>query len=387
MPHHGHDAHPSPNGLGAHASLSDATAAAERLLSQLNAAEQITTALPSNGEGTGEEAPHLETYTAADLMSMDFPEPVWAVPGLVCEGVNLLAGAPKVGKSWLSLGLGIAVASGGKALGSIDVSPGPVLYLALEDTARRLQSRLSRVLAGTPAPEQLAFATQAPPLPQGGDDYIAAWLDRRPGARMVIIDVFAKLRGSPPAGLSAYEADYRAVSAVKRLADTYQVAVVLVHHTRKTGGGGGDFLEEVSGTNGLAGAADATLVLKRSRGKADAELCVTGRDVDESEYAMEFVADIGAWHLLDGPAQEYTVTDTQAAILRYLREHDDGRTPKRISTDLELAAGTVKSALNRLSSERGLLTTDGNGRYFAAATSSESTPESAFEALPIIADP
>jgi hypothetical protein len=316
----------------------------------------------------GEPVPLPETLSAADLVGMDFPEPVWAVPGLICEGVNLLAGAPKVGKSWLSLGIGVAVAAGRPALGKITPTPGPVLYLALEDTHRRLKSRLLKVLDGAPAPAGLAVATHLPTLPQGGAEYIGAWLEANPGARLVIIDVFAKFRGSPPAGLSAYEADYRAVSAVKRLADHYAVAVVLVHHTRKMAGE--DFLAEVSGTNGLAGAADATLVLKRSRGTADAVLHVTGRDVDESEHAMAFDATTGTWGLLDGPAVDHTVTDTRAAILAHLREHGS-TTPKALADATGIKPNTVKVNLKRMAeASPPQVLNDGKGLYSAP----ESTP-------------
>src|SRR4051794_35919991 len=86
-------------------------------------------------------------WTASELMAMNFPEPRWAIPGLVAEGVTLLAGAPKVGKSWLALNTSPAVAAGGKALGKVDVESGDVLYLALEDNPRRLRSRLEKVLA------------------------------------------------------------------------------------------------------------------------------------------------------------------------------------------------------------------------------------------------
>lgn len=93
-------------------------------------------------------------WTDAELMAVDFPEPRWAVPGLLCEGLNLLAGAPKLGKSWLSLGLGAAIANGEPALDTIEVERGPVLYCALEDTGRRLQRRRRQMLsAGSrPAP-------------------------------------------------------------------------------------------------------------------------------------------------------------------------------------------------------------------------------------------
>jgi hypothetical protein len=102
------------------------------------------------------------SWTAADIMAMEFAPPKWAVPGVLSEGCNLLCGPPKVGKSWMSLGLGLDVATGGKAFGAIDVDPGPVLYLALEDTARRLQNRLGKVLAGRPAPAGLTPGHRVP---------------------------------------------------------------------------------------------------------------------------------------------------------------------------------------------------------------------------------
>ena len=299
------------------------------------------------------------SWTAADIMAMEFAPPKWAVPGVLSEGVNLLCGPPKVGKSWMSLALGLDVAMGGKAFGAIQVDAGPVLYLALEDTARRLQNRLRKVLGVRAAPAGLTLATECPPLPQGGDQAIAAWLDRNRNARMVIIDVFAKLRGNSAPGASAYDADYAAVGRAKRVADDYGVAFVLVHHVRKAGSD--DFLTEVSGTNGLAGAADATLVLKRARNQGDGVLHVTGRDVDEAEYALTFNPDNGAWTMLDGPAEDHQIGETRAAILRWLRQAP-GSTPKAIAEGAALPYDLIKKTCQRMLAD-GQLAADTGGRY------------------------
>src|SRR5688500_17230922 len=119
-------------------------------------------------------------WTAAEIMAMHFAEPRWAVPGVVAEGVTLLAGAPKIGKSWLSLNISTPVACGGTALGRVAVDGGDVLYLALEANPRRLQSRLTKVLAGTAAPDRLTFAVHCEPLPAGGTERISSWLDTHP---------------------------------------------------------------------------------------------------------------------------------------------------------------------------------------------------------------
>ena len=304
------------------------------------------------------------SWTAADLMAMTFPEPRWAVPGIIAEGVSLLAGAPKVGKSWLSLALGISIAEGGKALEAIPVEGGPVLYLALEDTPRRLQDRMGKLLGGRPAPKALTLATACPPLPQGGDEAIAGWLDRHRDARMVIIDVFAKMRGTSAPGMSAYDADYAAVSRIKRVADNYGVAVVCVHHVRKAAAE--DFLAEVSGTNGLAGAADATLVLKRPRGQAEGSLHVTGRDVDEAEYALGLISEAMIWYLLDGPADQHTLSDTRAATLAWLRTNGPAG-PTAIAQGIGQSVEAVKKTCQRMLAA-GQLTSDGARRYHAPGT-------------------
>ena len=312
----------------------------------------------------------VTSWTADELMAIQFPDPTWAVPGLIAEGVNLLAGPPKVGKSWLSLNLGVAIAGGHPALDSIEVEAGPVLYLALEDTPRRLQSRMRKVLAGRRAPRGLTLDTYCPPLPAGGTDYIAGWLDEHPSARLVVIDVFTKVRGAPPGGVSAYEADYAAIGHVKRLADHYGVPVLLVHHVRKAGSE--DFLAEVSGTNGLAGAADAVLVLKRGRAEADGVLHVTGRDVTENDYAMTFDADAGAWRLLDGPAGDHLMNDTRARIARFVREHPDGRKPKEIAEALQLNANTVRQNCTRMAGD-GQLHAGSGGTYYPPKTGGSDT--------------
>ncbi|MFJ4091201.1 AAA family ATPase [Kitasatospora sp. NPDC089913] len=300
-------------------------------------------------------------WSAADLMATDFPEPRWAVPGFFAEGVSLLAGPPKVGKSWLSLGLGLDVAAGRPAFGSIDVEPGPVLYLALEDTPRRLKTRMGKLLAGREAPKALTLVTEFPPLPQGGADALDRWLTQNTDPRLVVIDVFAKVRGHSAPGVAPYDADYAAIGHVKQVADRHSVATILVHHVRKMASD--DFLAEVSGTNGLAGAADATLVLKRSRGKADGVLHITGRDVDEAEHALEFQPDTGSWILLDGPAGDHTIGDTRAQILTHVRTHP-GSKPKEIAAATGLDYANTRQTCTRMAKD-GQLRTDSSGAYVA----------------------
>jgi hypothetical protein len=298
-------------------------------------------------------------FTATELMNMVFPEPRWAVPGLVAEGATLLCGPPKLGKSWLSLNLAVAIASGGRALGKVEVEQGDVLYLALEDSDRRLQSRLQLVLAGGPVPDRLTFSTYCEPLSCGGTETIEAWLDTHPEARLVIIDVLTRVRDVATGRTNQYDLDYMAMASIKDIADRYGVAVLVVHHTRKQGAD--DFLEQVSGTQGLAGAADAVAVLSRSRGSAEATLSITGRDVEEASYAMNFAADIGTWQMLEGPASDYDQSEQRLRIIAAVRENE-GIGPKQIAEMTGINYDVVKHLVRKMLDD--VLDTDGSGHYF-----------------------
>jgi RecA-family ATPase len=235
----------------------------------------------------------MSTYSARELMETEFPEPRFAVPALIPEGLTFFAGAPKLGKSWLALGLSIAIASGGHALGKIKVDQGEVQYLALEDSPRRLKGRLSSLLNGSGPPEGLSFETRWLPLADGGAEDIAAYVSTHPACRLVVVDVFARLRSPAKDSGDRYMHDYLAAEQLQKVASEHGVAIVAVHHTRKAAAD--DYIETVSGTFGLAAAADTVAVLKRSRGQADAEFRVTGRDIEEQSLALKFAPAVGTW--------------------------------------------------------------------------------------------
>lgn len=284
------------------------------------------------------------SWSAIDLLAYEFPEPRWAVPGLLAEGANLLAGAPKVGKSWFAYGIAVAVASGGRAVGKIKVDPGPVLYLALEDTPRRLQSRLRMILNGAAPPDGLELELRCERFPDGLER-VRRFHAEHSQMRLAVIDVLARVRPVKGDRDSAYDADYDAMRHVKDLADELGICILVVHHTRKAASE--DFLDDVSGTQGIAGGADAVLVLKRGRGKADATLKVTGRDIEEAEHALSFDPTCGLWSMLEGEADDYRLSDTRRTVLTYLRERG-ASTPKVIHEKTGIAYETVKKTTQRM---------------------------------------
>lgn len=214
----------------------------------------------------------------------------WVVPDLIPEGLTILAGKPKIGKSWMSLGIAAEVARGGEYLDR-PLQQGKALYLALEDTLGRLKRRLAKVLAGAPFPKDLRVETLWPKSPDGTKQ-IQAFMEKHPDTRLVIIDTLAKIRheaGDRQKG--TYQDDYTALQGLKQVADHYGIAIVVIHHLRKSAAD--DALDEVSGTTGLSGAADTILVLKQELMEG------RGRDLEEDvAYDMVFDRESCRWQIV-----------------------------------------------------------------------------------------
>lgn len=297
--------------------------------------------------------------SGVDLLAKEFPEHKFAVPGILPEGLIFAAGAPKLGKSWWGLGLSIAVAAGGMALGQIPVEQGEVLFLGLEDTERRLQSRVRTILRDDPCPTGFYYGTEWDRLTEGGEEALSEWLDQHPDCRLVILDVFAKLRPQVSERGDRYLADYQAAQPLKALADRHKLALLAFHHTRKADSD--DFVESISGTQGLAGAADAILVMKRSRGQADATLQVTGRDVEERDFALRFAPDLCTWELL-GDAAEWAISEERRKIRELLGDSSEPLGPKAISERLGLKYDSVRVILGKMVGE-GQVRKVGRGLY------------------------
>jgi len=263
-------------------------------------------------------------FNLRELLSWELPPVRWAVPEILPEGLTLLAGKPKLGKSWLALSLALSIAAGGVALGKQPVTQGDVLYLALEENARRLQARARQLLASmTEVPHGLEFALDWPRLAEGGLSYLEDYLKTHPNTRLVVVDTWAKVAPrTDHRRCTQYEGDYEALTPLKRLADAYHVSILAVHHLRKTGAS--DVLDEITGSTGMTGAVDGTLILKRERGQAEATLFVTGRDIErEQQLTLSFDASTALWSVI-GNADELGRTRARQQILDPAQDGGDG---------------------------------------------------------------
>lgn len=308
--------------------------------------------------------------TAAELSHKEFPDLVEHVPRLVMEGFGILAGPPKLGKSWFTLVIALAVAAGGYAFGKLKVDKRPVLLLALEDSERRLQSRI-KVLHGNEIPPHLLhIITRVQPgllLPT-----MTAWLEHHPDG-LVVLDTLGRARQQRRPGADPYLEDYRAGSALKSIVDAFPGSALLgVSHTRKQSSD--DFVDDISGTLGLAGSADYLLILRRKRQSEEATLQVTGRDAPEGEYA--FTVTGGQW-ILSGNALEDAAAeaisrrnatklgDRSLDVLGLVNRRKETRAADL--AEIGMNQHQARTYLSRLA-EQGRITKHGRGAYKSVAS-------------------
>jgi len=302
--------------------------------------------------------PRYTPFSATDLEQEALDPIAWAVTGLLPQGLTLLVGKPKMRKSWLALALAIAIASGGRALGSIPVEEGDVLYLALEDGKLRLQSRQRKILGGAGAPKRLSYLTAAPRLDAGCVGLIETWLRLHPEARLVIIDVLAKVRPAGKGG-SMYDEDYGALEPLQQLASRRGVAILVVHHMNRSGAD--DVFDQINGSNGIGGSADGLLTLQYERGQTDATLHINGRDVeDDASLALRWDNATAQWILL-GKAEEVKASTQRQEIIKTLREERRPMTPREVAEALDKVAeyGNIKQLMYRMAREKDLSSSGG----------------------------
>ena len=237
----------------------------------------------------------LETMDAETLMTTPMQPLKFIVQGLIPQGLHVLAGSPKIGKSWLSLWICLQVAKGEKVW-EFETTRSEVLYLCLEDSFARIQSRLFEIT--DEAPSTLHFAIMSDAIGSGLENQIERFIIKEhPDTGLIVIDTLQKVRKTVSANVNPYAADYDDINALKQIADKYKIAIVLVHHLRKTGDS--DPLNMISGTSGIAGGADTNFVLQKDkRTENTATLICTGRDIEGRELFLEFNQYTFVWELL-----------------------------------------------------------------------------------------
>ena len=239
----------------------------------------------------------FQPIDARTLSITPLPPVRWLVPNLLSGGLSMLSGGSKIGKSWLCLWLCLQLAKGGELWGR-PLRAQAVLYLCLEDTYARIQSRLF-CLSEEEMPDNLYFQTACEGLGHGLEEQIEQFLAVRPDTGLVVIDTLQKVRTGDANG-NVYACDYRDMSTLKSLADRHNIGILLVHHQRKDRTD--DPFDDISGSVALMGGADTSWVLRRRRMSLNAQLHVTGRDMDSRTLHLQSEGCI--WGLIEEESSE-----------------------------------------------------------------------------------
>ena len=289
--------------------LATSVGADERQSVQINAKDSIPISEPEindeieNSEENLEELyrrmqrmtdPHyLHTLSMTELYQTPYRSRPPIIEGLLYAGAYILAGAPKIGKSFLVAQIAYHVSTG-KKLWEYQVHQGMVLYLALEDDFQRIQSRMFKMYGVDDTPH-LHFATAAGKIGNGLDQQLANFVRDHPDTKLMIIDTMQKIRETGGEAYS-YASDYEIMGKLKEFADRYGICVLTVHHTRKQPAG--DAFEMISGTTGLLGCADGSLLMqKKKRTALEATIDVVGRDQQDQILYLKKDPETQIWKL------------------------------------------------------------------------------------------
>ncbi len=283
----------------------------------------------------------LITVDGRTLMDRPLEPPNFVVDTLISQGLHILAGSPKVGKSWLALWLAVTVAKG-EPVWNMTTKQGTTLYLCLEDSVLRIQNRLFEITED--APDSVHFCTECALIGQGLEEQVDAFLADHPDTVLVIIDTLQMVR---PIHDATYANDYRDLSVLKRLADKHGIAILLIHHLRKESAD--DVFNRISGSTAISGAVDSSFTLvEERRGSGRAKLSCIGRDIEYRELELRR-SEENVWQLVsDSRTQPELLGD---CIVYLLSELMRDRT-EFIGTPTELSERIDPVGVERMSPKK-----------------------------------
>lgn len=233
----------------------------------------------------------LATMSMSELARQVFEEAVWIVENLIPLGITIIAAPPKSAKSFLALQIALCVAFGIPLMGIFPVTQGEVLCLFLEDTFRRIQGRMRAMEESLDIDIERSkggvhFGIRAETLGQGLLEQIDGWVAAHPDITLIVIDTLQKVRDNVRTD-NVYASDYAALGKLKEYADDHKLSICVIHHTKKAPAC--DPFDSISGSYGISGAADSSLVIQRSNHmEKEAKLHVTGRDMESAIHLIEF---------------------------------------------------------------------------------------------------
>jgi hypothetical protein len=289
-------------------------------------------------------------FSFEELRQEQFDAMKWLVPGFIPEGLTILAGKPKVGKSFFVLSVAIAIATGGAVLDEV-CEQGDVFYFALEDGKRRLHERTGKITGHAPEwPSNLYGHLELPPIGEGGIRRLQQCVDTHPNLRVIIIDTLARVRGKRLDKEDQAGTDARFMGELLAFTHRNKVSIILVHHLRKQASD--DPQDMVSGTNQITAAADSILTLNRvgsSMIDNNRRLIVWGRDIEPRDVNIVMDRDTSIWSCTGD--WEEPKSEATTKILTTLRDAKYPQKPEQIAKTTGLSPATVRGTLRRMLNE------------------------------------
>lgn len=285
----------------------------------------------------------LRSVDALAIFKREYPEPVFLIDGILANGVTLCAGRPKVGKSWLTLQIAIAISHGAALFGDTETKQGGVTYLALEEPESRTHHRLRRMVhEATPFLQNIQFIYKLKPLLAGGAAELDAYLTSHP-SRLVIIDTLLAVVQNRN-NRDVMRSDYAEVNIIRELAEKHGAAFLVVAHSRKAAA---DYhVDSVAGTSGLTAACDAIWSLTRKT-DGTGHLEVTGRELEQRALTMRFNSDEPFGWVKTGEGEDVQTSEAREDVITLLRE-DAPLKPVEIARRLHRNENTVRRLLQNM---------------------------------------
>lgn len=310
---------------------------------------------------------------ARQLYHQQYEEIPFTVADVLPLGTTLLTGKPKTYKSWLGLNVAMAVASGGKVFSRYAARQGDVLYIDLEMGARRLHKRLHVVAPEADPPRGFEFATSWPPVGAGFETWMRDYVKARPYTRLVVVDTLVGVRGPRKRYEDPYESDKKFTQALSNLCQELRLSMLLIHHSRKADGS--DVTDDASGTTGLTGGVDNTMILRlRRHERGMADLYLKGRDIEiDYDPVLRWDRRFAQWNAVEEAPKEKPLTPERRDVLGLLRDRP-GLKPKEIALILKRDEAGTRRLLGDMTRDN-LVTSAQGGFWFVFEQPAEDDPD------------
>jgi len=295
----------------------------------------------------------VKLVSAKDIQTMELKPINWIIEDLIPEGLGILAGRPKIGKSWLALNLSLAIAQGGTALGQFKTNKSKVLYIPYEDNYRRLKDRIKKILSveyQKEAPANLVYPNECdfPKLNESGLETLEKILDDDDSIKFVVIDTLGRaIVRSNKRNANPFQDEYDFGASLQKIAIQRCISILLVHHTTKAKYD--DIFDQVLGTTGLTASPDLLMMLYKDTNKY--MLSITGRDIEAKDYVMDFNDCL--WNV-DSETSQARISPERERIIELFKESNEPMKTGKIASLLDTSEQSTSNILGKMVSD-GLL--------------------------------